>query len=110
MTSESGPNYISYNNNWFDHCDSRMPRIRTMSVHVWNNYFDGISKYGVGATSGSNVFVESNYFRATKCPMLISKQGSDISSDPKGTFSGEDGGMIKSFGNIMTERHNIINM
>lgn len=104
MTSESGPNYISYNNNWFDHCDSRMPRIRTMSVHVWNNYFDGISKYGVGATSGSNVFVESNYFRATKCPMLISKQGSDISSDPKGTFSGEDGGMIKSFGNIMTEK------
>lgn len=104
MTSESGPNYISYNNNWFDHCDSRMPRIRTMSVHVWNNYFDGISKYGIGATSGSNVFVESNYFRATKCPMLISKQGSDISSDPKGTFSGEDGGMIKSFGNIMTEK------
>lgn len=104
MTSESGPNYISYNNNWFDHCDSRMPRIRTMSVHVWNNYFDGISKYGVGATSGSNVFVESNYFRATKCPMLISKQGSDISSDPKGTFSGEDGGMIKSFGNIITEK------
>lgn len=104
MTSESGPNYISYNNNWFDHCDSRMPRIRTMSVHVWNNYFDGISKYGVGATSGSSVFVENNYFRATKCPMLISKQGSDISSDSKGTFSGEDGGMIKSFGNIMTEK------
>ncbi len=104
MTSESGPNYISYNNNWFDHCDSRMPRIRTMSVHVWNNYFDGISKYGVGATSGSSVFVENNYFRATKCPMLISKQGSDISSDSKGTFSGEDGGIIKSYGNIMTEK------
>lgn len=104
MTSESGPNYISYDNNWFDHCDSRMPRIRTMSVHVWNNYFDGISKYGVGSTSGSSVFVESNYFRATKCPMLISKQGSDISSDPKGTFSNEDGGIIKSYGNIMTEK------
>lgn len=104
MTSESGPNYISYNHNWFDHCDSRMPRVRTMSVHVWNNYFDGISKYGIGATSGSSVFVESNYFRATKYPMLISKQGSDISSDPKGTFSGEDGGIIKSFGNIMTEK------
>lgn len=53
MKSESGPNYITYHHNWFDHSDSRHPRIRTMSVHVYNNYFDGNSKYGVGVTSGS---------------------------------------------------------
>lgn len=57
-----------------------------MSVHVWNNYYDGCAKYGVGATTGSSVFVESNYFRATKDPMLISLQGTDAKGS--GTFSG----------------------
>lgn len=108
MTSESGPNYITYHHNWFDHSDSRHPRIRTMSVHVYNNYYDGNSKYGVGATTGSDVFVENNYFRNCKYPMLISKQGSDVhngvgsSDDTKGTFSGEAGGSIKAYGNYMT--------
>ena len=103
MKSETGSNWITYHHNWFDHSDSRHPRIRTMSVHVYNNYYDGNSKYGVGAAYKSNAFVENNYFRGNKCPMLISQQGSDISSDPDGTFSGEDGGMIKSFGNVMVE-------
>ncbi len=101
MKSESGPNYITYHHNWYDHSDSRHPRIRTMSVHVWNNYFDGVSKYGVGATTGSSAFVENNYFRNTKYPMLISLQGHD-----GGTFSGEDGGMIKSFNNVFAEKCN----
>lgn len=102
MKSESGPNYIDYNHNWFDHSDSRHPRVRTMTVHVWNNYYDGCAKYGVGATMGSSVFVENNYFRATKNPMLISLQGTDGKGD--GTFSGENGGMIKSYGNVYAEK------
>lgn len=102
MKSESGPNYIDYHHNWFNHSDSRHPRVRTMTVHVWNNYYDGCAKYGVGVTMGSSVFVESNYFRATKNPMLISQQGTDAKGD--GTFSGENGGMIKSFGNVYAEK------
>jgi pectate lyase len=97
MKSESGPNYISYDHNWFDHSDSRHPRVRTMSVHVWNNYFDNCGKYGVGATTGASVFVENNYFLKTKKPILASQQGTDAQGS--GTFSGEDGGMIKSYGN-----------
>jgi len=97
MKSESGPNYISYHHNWFDHSDSRHPRVRTMSVHVWNNYFDNVAKYGVGATSGASVFVENNYFLKTKKPILSSNQGTDAMGS--GTFSGEDGGMVKAFGN-----------
>ena len=106
MTSESGENFISYHHNWFDHSDSRHPRVRTMTVHVYNNYFDGVAKYGVGATMGSNVFVESNYYRNTNKPMLSSKQGTDTptSSSPKGTFSGENGGMIKAYGNVYAEQ------
>lgn len=97
MKSESGPNYITYHHNWFDHSDSRHPRIRTMSVHVYNNYFDGNSKYGVGVTSGGNAFVEGNFFRNAHDPMLISKQGTDARGS--GTFSGEEGGGIKSYNN-----------
>lgn len=102
MKSESNENWITYHHNWFDHSDSRHPRIRTMSVHVYNNYFDGNSKYGVGATSGSSAFVESNYFRNAKDPMMISGQGTDAKGD--GTFSGETGGMIKEYGNIFAEK------
>ncbi len=101
MTSESGPNWITYHHNWFDHADSRLPRIRTMSVHVFNNYYDNIAKYGVGAAQSSNAFVENNYFYKTKHPMMISLQGTDIANDPKGTFSGENGGMIKAYNNYM---------
>ena len=97
MKNESGPNYISYDHNWFDHSDSRHPRVRTMSVHVWNNYFDNVAKYGAGATTGASVFVESNYFLKTKKPILSSLQGTDGLGS--GTFSGEDGGMIKAYGN-----------
>lgn len=97
-------NYITYHHNWFDHSDSRHPRIRCMSVHIWNNYFDGVAKYGVGTTTGASAFVEANYYRNCNKPMLISMQGSDIGSDGKGTFSSEDGGIIKSYGNIFAER------
>lgn len=102
MKKETVDNLICYHHNWLDHSDSRHPRIRTSTVHIWNNYYDGCSKYGVGATMGCSVFVEGNYFRGTKRPMMSSKQGTDATGD--GTFSGEDGGIIKSFGNVMAER------
>ena len=97
MKSESGPNFMCLHHNWFDHSDSRHPRVRTMTVHVWNNYFDQVAKYGVGACTGSSIFVENNYFFATKKPILSSNQGTDALGS--GTFSGEDGGMIKAYGN-----------
>lgn len=104
MKSESGPNYITYHHNWFDHSDSRHARVRTMSVHLYNNYFDGVSKYGIGATSGSSIFAENNYFRATNKPLLSSLQGTDAKGT--GTFSGENGGIIKAYGNIFAETGN----
>ena len=99
MTSETTENYITYHHNWYDHSDSRHPRVRTCTVHVYNNFFDGISKYAIGATMGSSIFVENNYFLNTNYAMLISMQGSDIAGDGEGTFSSEAGGIIKAFGN-----------
>ena len=102
MNKETGPNYITYHHNWFDHSDSRHARVRTMSVHLWSNYYDGCAKYGIGATMGCSVFSENNYFRATKNPILISKQGSDEKG--AGKFSGEPGGMVKEYGSLFTEK------
>ena len=102
MKKETVDNLICYHHNWFDHSDSRHPRVRTSSVHIWNNYYDGVAKYGVGVTMGASVFVESNYFRNTKYPMMISKQGTDAKGD--GTFSGEAGGVLKAYGNIFAEK------
>lgn len=46
----------------FDHSDSRHARVRTMTVHMYNNYYQHCDVYGIGATSGSNIFMESNYY------------------------------------------------
>ena len=106
MTSESGENWITYHHNWFDHSDSRHPRIRTMSVHVYNNYYDGNSKYGVGTAKDSEAFVEANYFRHCNYPMLSSMQGSDVLAG--GIFSKENGGVIKAYNNYMEGQKSVI--
>lgn len=108
--------FITYHHNWYDHSDSRHPRVRFYSAHVYNNYYDGISKYGVGSTEGSSVFVEANYFRNCKYPMLISMQGSDVYDTSKQandysnmpTFSKEDGGIIKAFNNYMVGQRRFV--
>ena len=102
MKSETGPNYITYHHNWFDHSDSRMARVRTMSVHMYNNYYLHNDVYGIGATSGSSIFMESNYFDAVKRPIMSSLQGTDAKGD--GTFSGEKGGLIKAYGNVFANK------
>ena len=102
--------YITYHHNWYDHSDSRHPRVRYYSAHVYNNYYDGNAKYGIGSTLGSSVFAEGNYFRNCKYPMLTSMQGSDVFDESANkndynnlaTFSKEDGGTIKALNNYMT--------
>ncbi len=100
--------YVTYHHNWFDHSDSRHPRVRYYSAHIYNNYFDGNAKYGSGSTWGSSLFIEGNYYRNAKHPMMASMQGTDIwdeanqvnNAGTMGTFSGESGGVIKSFNNV----------
>lgn len=110
--------YITYHHNWFDHSDSRHPRVRYYSAHIYNNYYDGVSKYGAGSTMGSSLFVEGNYYRNSKHPMLTSLQGSDIwdeanqvnNAGTMGTFSGEAGGSIKAFNNTFDASNGTNNM
>lgn len=110
--------YVTYHHNWFDHSDSRHPRVRYYSAHIYNNYYDGVAKYGAGSTMGSSLFVEGNYFRNSKHPMLTSLQGSDIwdetnqvnNAGTMGTFSGEAGGSIKAYNNTFDASNGTNNM
>lgn len=107
---------ITYHHNWYDHSDSRHPRVRFYSAHVYNNYYDGNSKYGIGATEGASVFAEANYFRNCKYPMLTSMQGSDVWDEAKQandytnmpTFSKENGGTIKAYNNYMSGQRRFV--
>lgn len=100
---------ITFHHNWFDHADSRCPRLHYTTAHIYNNYYDGVSVYGIGNTSETSAFVESNYFRNVRRPMMISGQGTDTYDESKGTytlkgtFSGQAGGMTKAFDNRFAE-------
>lgn len=106
-TGESSNLLITFHHNWFDHADSRCPRLTNTNAHVYNNYYDGVAKYGVGTAYNVSAFVESNYFRGGQRPMTISAQGTDTYNSAtgqytlEGTFSGQAGGMTKSYNNKM---------
>lgn len=99
-TQEDPDLLITYHHNCYNHSDSRHPRARYYTAHVYNNYYDCNSKYDVGFTKGSSVFVENNYFENCKYPILTSLQGRDIAYG-NGIFSGEDGGTVKAFENTI---------
>ena len=100
---------LTYCENWFDHADQRLPRLRHGNAfHVYNNYYDGNGLYGVGLASASCAFVENNWFRNCKYPIVSSAQGSDLwhvaelkkqGTKSKGVMSGEAGGVCKAYNN-----------
>jgi len=95
--------FITYHNNHFNHSDGRHPRVRVHQVHMFNNYFNHVAQYAIGAAGGApSIFAEANYFRRTRNPLLISRQGTDIAGS-SGMFSNEEGGMIKAYGNFMCD-------
>ena len=111
--TENWVDQLTYHHNWFDHSDQRNPRCRNGRMfHVYNNYYDGNALYGVGLACGASAFVEGNYYRNCKFPVLASSQGSDkqwateglIDNKElvgKGFLSGENGGICKWFDNVV---------
>ena len=100
---------LTYCGNWFDHADQRLPRLRHgHAFHIYNNYYDGNGLYGVGLASASCAFVENNWFRNCRYPIVSSAQGSDLwhiaelkkqGSKSKGVMTGEAGGVCKAYNN-----------
>ncbi|NPD81019.1 pectate lyase [Prevotella sp. PINT] len=100
--------YLTVAHNWFDHTDSRCPRLHYATAHVYNNYYDGVSVYGLGNTTETSAFVEGNYFRNCPRPMMTSGQGTDKWNGAHGTFSGQTGGVTKAYNNYITGAKRVV--
>jgi pectate lyase len=96
--TESNPIYFTYHHNWFDHSDSRHPRLCWATTHVYNNYYDGNAGMGLLNTEATSAFVEANYFRNCPYPMMINMQGTNYEIWPTGE---QNGGMTKAYNNKM---------
>ncbi|MFD0201729.1 MULTISPECIES: pectate lyase family protein [Saccharothrix] len=102
-SEDRGKLRVSYHHNWFDGTNQRHPRVRFGNpVHVFNNYYGGVTSYGVASTEEAGVLVEGNYFENTEDPF----HRGEGSSDPANLVarnnhfvnsgSGDQGGSVKS--------------
>lgn len=91
------PIYFTYHHNWFDHCDSRLPRLCRAWTHIYNNYNDGNPTMCVLATEYSCAFVEANYYRNCPWPLEMNAQGTNRERWAKAS---QTGGFIKAYNNL----------
>jgi pectate lyase len=61
----------TFHHNYFDRSNSRHPRVRFGRVHVYNNFFNRVSTYGVGSAYEAKVLMEQNYFDGVHLPTDI---------------------------------------
>lgn len=64
---------VTYHHNWFSHTDGRNPSLRFGAAHLFNNYFEEITDYGVAARDGAHVKAENNVWFNVKLPMSTDK-------------------------------------
>ncbi|WP_326554756.1 pectate lyase family protein [Micromonospora sp. NBC_01813] len=68
---------VSYHHNWFDGTNQRHPRVRFGNpVHVFNNFYGGVTGYGIASTMNAGVLVEGNYFENTADPYHLGEGSS----------------------------------
>jgi pectate lyase len=84
---------VTFHHNCFDLSNSRHPRVRFGRAHVYNNYFNQCSTYGVGSAYGARVLVEFNLFDGVRLPIDIctypaKKSGSSWVSNLTGSVAG----------------------
>lgn len=64
---------VTYHHNWFSNTDGRNPSLRFGAVHMFNNYFDDITDYGIAARAGAHAKLENNIYHNVKLPMSTDK-------------------------------------
>jgi pectate lyase len=83
---------VTYHHNWFEGTTQRHPRVRFGNpVHVFNNYYDGVTSYGVAATTEGCVIVEGNLFEDTKDPFRLGAAAS-----PPGKLEARNNTFVRS--------------
>ena len=84
---------ITMHHNWFEDSSSRHPRVRFGRAHVFNNFYDNVTTYGVGSAYEAMVLVEHNSFDGVRLPIDIctfpaKKSGSSWVSNLTGSVAG----------------------
>lgn len=64
---------VTYHHNWFSYTDGRNPSLRFGAVHMFNNYFEEISDYGLAARDGGHAKLENNHYNNVLLPMSTDK-------------------------------------
>jgi pectate lyase len=68
-TNDIGKLNVTVYKNYFYNVSERQPSTRFGYMHVFNNYFQNGSGYGVGATMGAIVRTDNNFFENQKHPI-----------------------------------------
>jgi pectate lyase len=64
---------VTYHHNWFSFTDGRNPSLRFGAVHMFNNYFENITDYGIAVRNGGHAKLENNVYFNVKLPMSTDK-------------------------------------
>jgi pectate lyase len=95
---------VTYHHNWFEGTVQRNPRIRFGEVHVFNNYYDGVTGYGMVSVQFADLVAQGNYFAIANNHPAVSTGG--VAESPhKGdavvcdNFSEPNGGTLETRGN-----------
>lgn len=98
----------TFHHNFFDKSSSRHPRVRFGNVHVYNNYFNEVTTYGVGSAYGAKVLVENNTFEAVRLPIDIctypAKKKSGSTNTWVSNLTGSVAGYVYEAGNLYNNR------
>lgn len=68
-TADIGHLRVTVYKNYFYNVSERQPSTRFGYMHVFNNYINNSSGYGVGATMGATVRTDNNYFENSQTPI-----------------------------------------
>ncbi|MBP6672319.1 MAG: T9SS type A sorting domain-containing protein, partial [Bacteroidetes bacterium] len=83
---------ITYHHNWFSNTDGRNPSIRFGAIHMFNNFFEDLTDYGIAARNGAHAKIENSKYHNVLLPM----------STDKFPVSGLPNGYICESGNLFT--------
>lgn len=93
---------VTYHHNWFDGTVQRNPRIRFADVHIFNNYYDGVTSYGVVSVQFADVLFEGNYLDLASAGNRAASTGGVAESPHKGDIvacnNAEISGVIETRG------------
>ena len=64
---------ITYHHNYFQQTDGRNPSLRFGALHMFNNYLENITDYGIAVRQEAHVKLENNHFESVSIPITTNK-------------------------------------